>query len=639
MEQQAPAYDYVPLSGPRMVRILVVEPARSKTMPIRCSFLEGCLDDADSLNFEALSYTWGMPKGTNPIFCDGRIVLITPNCEQALLHLRRSSKPRRIWVDAICINQQSVQEKNIQVPLMGDIYHGATRAILWLGPGGDPDLAKVLRHAARYGHAYNCASDLWKRLRKRKGGENLQSSWSFSILCDKATQESERIAELCSREWFSRIWTIQEFLLAKSAVFMLGEQECPALPLYIYYHLGQNLVKRVDLEHFRARNALSQNTMDLDTVSGFRNFMNVVVQLVAQNNVSDPRDKIFGMQAFLRNRLPGLDIPTVDYERSLQQVYEEFTRFLIYTSASLWPLEVSGTPKPRSTDLPSWVLDLRDFDLIGPDWTWNWTSRSHRSANNNNYDMPAESKLGKLPIWAKMIAKVARKSSKMPSWDSQSTQMTAEAMDKARMACLSAWAAFALDLDMHEDHADSAYRFHSARERGPFGRWHASNCHWSDSNGGFCEEPYTRALQCFTQELDYLRLRHTPDDDTSILGETPYPSSGRSRDNKEALKQLEDKKKTSLKASSVFDDEPRMHDMCTLFLTSSGHLAETPGDVQVGDGVFIVDGVQHALVLRHSSSNEYILVGKARIHEIHYPDKTRPDDISDDPGAGTVVLV
>lgn len=42
-----------------------------------------------------------------------------------------------VWIDAICIDEQSVEEKNQQVPLMCDIYSWASATVVWLGPAGD----------------------------------------------------------------------------------------------------------------------------------------------------------------------------------------------------------------------------------------------------------------------------------------------------------------------------------------------------------------------------------------------------------------------------------------------------------------------------------------------------------------------
>jgi hypothetical protein len=159
MGDEAPLFRYAPLSGPRDIRILVLEPAQNDTEPIHLSFIEISLPNHEEfalrVSYEAVSYTWGAPHRTQPVYCEGQKILVTPNCEQVLVHLRRQHTSRRLWVDAVCINQQCMAEKNTQVPLMGKIYQYATCSILWLGRETNAEISGILHRAATYGGAYN----------------------------------------------------------------------------------------------------------------------------------------------------------------------------------------------------------------------------------------------------------------------------------------------------------------------------------------------------------------------------------------------------------------------------------------------------------------------------------------------------
>lgn len=185
MTECTPSYQYAPLSGPRSIRILVLQPARKANRPIQCSFKEISLgNDSDpELRYEALSYTWGAPRGTRPVLCEGQAILVTPNCEQALLHLRQKFKARNLWIDAICIDQQSVPEKSQQVPIMGDIYCYASRSILWLGRDTDAELSAVLRRAARYGNAVNGMVRVLRKIRQSPVYKEYAECWEVPILC------------------------------------------------------------------------------------------------------------------------------------------------------------------------------------------------------------------------------------------------------------------------------------------------------------------------------------------------------------------------------------------------------------------------------------------------------------------------
>ena len=144
------------LSSPRSVRLLTLLPSPSLVAPLKLSLTEKDLDSLTPSNndFEALSYVWGSPVDKVPVSCDGQQLLITPNCESALRHLRLADQERVLWVDAVCIDQgrnaASVKERNAQVTLMGVIYQKAARTLCWLGPGNDftPEL---MAHLDRIG--------------------------------------------------------------------------------------------------------------------------------------------------------------------------------------------------------------------------------------------------------------------------------------------------------------------------------------------------------------------------------------------------------------------------------------------------------------------------------------------------------
>jgi hypothetical protein len=99
----------------------------------RCGELSSC--EA----FTALSYTWENETELRHIdFGGGKTLGIRDNLWQ-FLHGQGLliTQPETFWIDAICINQANVQERNHQVSLMRDVY---TRADI--GKGADEgDLA------------------------------------------------------------------------------------------------------------------------------------------------------------------------------------------------------------------------------------------------------------------------------------------------------------------------------------------------------------------------------------------------------------------------------------------------------------------------------------------------------------------
>lgn len=114
----------------REIRLLRLLPG-DNDCPVKADLFRESLDN--SPDFSVLSYSWGPESDKVPITVEGMTVMITRNLHQCLLNLRSDITPLVIWIDAICINQSSNEEKNTQVPLMRDIYKAAREEFVWLG--------------------------------------------------------------------------------------------------------------------------------------------------------------------------------------------------------------------------------------------------------------------------------------------------------------------------------------------------------------------------------------------------------------------------------------------------------------------------------------------------------------------------
>jgi hypothetical protein len=130
----------------REIRLLSLH--RGLTLdPIECSLLVTFMDNP--IKYEALSYTWGDPSIITPINLCGWTFQVTVNLKSALQCLRLENDDRLLWVDAICINQKDVLERNNQVGRMDEIYKQAVEVVAWLGTATDEtdsaiDALKVL---------------------------------------------------------------------------------------------------------------------------------------------------------------------------------------------------------------------------------------------------------------------------------------------------------------------------------------------------------------------------------------------------------------------------------------------------------------------------------------------------------------
>ncbi|KAF5724194.1 heterokaryon incompatibility (het-6OR allele) [Fusarium mundagurra] len=93
--------------------------------------------------YYALSYTWNPPYMADPSFyedTDVRYILlegskfaVKPNLYDALFQLHHSYPQIPLWIDALCINQNDLQERKLQVGIMDRIFGSASRVVVWLG--------------------------------------------------------------------------------------------------------------------------------------------------------------------------------------------------------------------------------------------------------------------------------------------------------------------------------------------------------------------------------------------------------------------------------------------------------------------------------------------------------------------------
>jgi hypothetical protein len=123
----------------REIRILELHPGLEKDK-IVCTLTSTILfEDRD---YEALSYTLGNVDDVQMITLNDEIYPVTSILKCALRHLRKQDVIRRLWIDALCINQADNDERLHQVKLMKLIYQGASVVLVWLGLAGDSsDLA------------------------------------------------------------------------------------------------------------------------------------------------------------------------------------------------------------------------------------------------------------------------------------------------------------------------------------------------------------------------------------------------------------------------------------------------------------------------------------------------------------------
>ncbi|CAJ2500007.1 Uu.00g028600.m01.CDS01 [Anthostomella pinea] len=357
------------------IRILIVEPGAFQDT-IHGSFRYESIGEsgAGTLDYEALSYFWG-PRSNRDHICitngdsgessSSTVAFsVSHTVTSAIKSLRCKDKPLRIWVDAICINQADLGEREHQVNLMGSIYSRARAVHIWLGEGecGSGPTLRVIRDAynldvdqgCQGGRHCLCEGSPHSGLESLKHYVQGQSKSSWHHLDElfefhKELFDEEQTARdggnhwhvwtiwvLLRNPWFMRVWVLQEALRAQRALVHCGTStvewrelaqvaEWVCEPQYIMHrrHLHTGLMMPP------VWNKLGREK-DVPLLDLFLATLDM--------RATDPRDRLFALLG-LSHEIKGLaEIPTAlrpDYSKTLGKAMADFTRWCIVKQRSL----------------------------------------------------------------------------------------------------------------------------------------------------------------------------------------------------------------------------------------------------------------------------------------------------------------
>ncbi|KAJ2985484.1 hypothetical protein NUW58_g5503 [Xylaria curta] len=348
---------YQPLTQPDEIRIISLLPYGDDiNAPIHCRFEHVRLEERPK--YEALSYTWGDQSTQYPITVDaaGSTVNVGRNCLLALRSLRLADEPRRLWVDALCINQTDLKEKTEQIPIIGDVYVSASQTIIYLQYNG-PDQA----------------------FHGRGAGPEMQRVWDSRDPGDEDNQpkldEAAR-QELFSVEnypWFQRAWIIQETLLSFSRTVL-----CPPFK-WSFETFTYLAPKGTDMDVIRISNDYSINRSNM---GGWNHVWDGLIRqrmpgdmlpMAALDYLVDTRDfqcklyhdRVYSILSLFNPQLP----IAIDYDCTKEELHEQLSGAL---------LEVGESRFLYSTHRESWRAnwDKATADLTGDDVRYIGMSRA-----------------------------------------------------------------------------------------------------------------------------------------------------------------------------------------------------------------------------------------------------------------------
>jgi hypothetical protein len=195
----------------RLLRILPVSSTSPST--IHCKIDRFSL--GESLVYSAVFYVWGSVAELKTLVVNNQRMAVRPNIWHFLHQLREEQHDGLLWVDAICINQDDVEERSQQVAIMGQIYSGAEDVKVWLGYR-DERIPRLLEKVQ---------TSEWP---KAKEVIDAATSSNEGFYYRRLFEDLREVSEL---EYWKRLWIVEEFFLAQRIELRYGASRVEAQKL------------------------------------------------------------------------------------------------------------------------------------------------------------------------------------------------------------------------------------------------------------------------------------------------------------------------------------------------------------------------------------------------------------------------
>ncbi|PVI05752.1 hypothetical protein DM02DRAFT_495001, partial [Periconia macrospinosa] len=339
--------------------------------------------------FYTASYTWGEKVYTSTITTTdppGSLKVLRnllPFLRMVTTH-RDFHDEQWWWIDSLCINQDDTEERGAQVDLMTDIYKASSSVIVWLGETveGDSDctLAIELLHRLSTLVLNNPRNEREKQRQQirhnRLWHPDLRPQWTS-------------LSHLLARKWWSRVWTLQEFVIPQRARLCCGPQSINRRTFkrafYNIYLVGISRTTAAGegngvVEHDLIPRAIfdapfnRRRVQQLDDDDATDREMSLVAMLAYMGNAeaSDARDRVFSVRGLIAEtdrKMLGKPEYTTDVSMLFRRLVVRFWRTYhsldiicfahIFTKCAATTSAGDDDDDGNQKPLPSWTPDWR----------------------------------------------------------------------------------------------------------------------------------------------------------------------------------------------------------------------------------------------------------------------------------------
>lgn len=360
-------FEYEPLdSTTHSIRLLHIHSGNDDD-PIRLSIRHAELGEGHT----CLSYAWGTEHSQKQIFVNDQLMMVRQNLWNFLRTARRYRYKHPIWIDAICINQQDIEEKNHQVRFMSSIYNDAVLVVVWLGLSdvqcntllglqclllGGRLLRKLDDHRLTSAWGALCRDHDWLDKEEDERAQFLRVDFHDPETYDGYPREfstwvgqlvrSNALKKMATADYWTRAWIIQEILLADNVVMISPVHliNLQSLLPFIEQHIFRYHEHRYR-DYFSTLPLMKSRTPSEPEHRGSMPFEDIL-NISRSRQCGDVRDRIYSVLSLTS----GGDQFKVDYGSSKEQVLWETVNFQ-------WQHDMNGK-KGTETDIEELIHTL-----------------------------------------------------------------------------------------------------------------------------------------------------------------------------------------------------------------------------------------------------------------------------------------
>ncbi|KAK4556992.1 hypothetical protein LTR86_005973 [Recurvomyces mirabilis] len=314
----------------KQIRVLIIQPGRSE-QPVRCAFDIISLKGIPIPPYETVSYAWGKAVFSEEIYVNDQVFKVAINAKSVLVAMRYPDRQRIVWIDAICIDQGDLEDRNYCVQLMCEIYSNTCAGFIWLGE--DNINAK---------QTFRALEEMYDEARlQTKDFATFKETvwpqwWNVHRPPTSVKYDPEAMARMFEKSWFARLC------------------QSKALPQPMARTILHGLARAVHVASYA--DAIFEVPFQAET-----NLL-WMMNTLRQYDVSMDQDHVYGLLGMYQRFKPGLNaLPAgiaPDYSRAVRDIYCDAAKLAMaeLNSADTLLYVCHRTAEEVQTNwLPTWI--------------------------------------------------------------------------------------------------------------------------------------------------------------------------------------------------------------------------------------------------------------------------------------------